>query len=168
MRHAKLDDSTQSFGIVFGLVADVVGGSWIDGWCRIAHESGSSFPPLCLLVYDQFVDWRTCIIGVLTCFYLRDGLFHSPSRPHLLWPEIAQRAFALWRLSCYFAVSYLALCFNFASIWQQNAELWKGQWRDDLNTEKGYVYERERERENEGGRNSSVWGTRYTYRKQSI
>lgn len=56
MRHAKLDDSTQSFGIVFDLVADVVGGPWIDGWCRIAHESGFSFPSLCLLVYDQFVD----------------------------------------------------------------------------------------------------------------
>lgn len=156
MCHAKLDDSTQSFVIVIGLVADVAWGASVDGWCRISHESGSSLPPLWLPVHDHFVDWRTyiiCVLILIMSFYLRDALAHSPSGPHLLWPEIAQSTFAFWRLSCYMAVSHLAFCFNFALIRLQNVKLWKGQWRDNLNIKRVYVYEkggkRERTREEE-------------------
>lgn len=122
---------------------------WFSCCCSlraIGVESPMRFPPLWLTVHDQLVDWRSCVICVLiliTCFYLRDTLAHGPSRPQLLWPEITQSAFALWRLSCYIAVSHLALCFNFAQIRQQNAKLWKGQWRDDLNMKRVNVYERE-------------------------
>lgn len=101
----------------------------VDGQYRIFHKSKSVFF-LHGFQWDQLEEWSICISWILilvTYFYLGDTIPHSSSRPHLLCPEITQSTFALWRLSYYFTVSHLALCFIFARLLQQNIKLMQGQ-----------------------------------------